>query len=418
MESKAIYNLRNKQPKQLIEKSESSKNEIEPNKNIINSKQNLEENELKIELFPKNVPKGNLEKRLVSSVLPKDLLGHSFNKNQSLAFPMAKVPILCGFYTAHCKHFPLRLKPDDIWLLIVQAFSNHVNKNSEILRQYFVNFENKKSLEVIYPDKLNIKDVDKKTLEDFAVQINEQMKKYLGEEIIKTLTSDFSTTNYDSLIISKLSIMGAFKSFFNYHMGLCICGIPYIILEGTAEDYKKIKEKAEKLSKYKFDWYIDRIIPHILKMIEAKVCKVDNDYFRNIIIRNEVKGYISGGCLPSKDAMISEITGWILDFFAYEGEDDSLTRFNNKSLEVQEFNRLASQILTAPFTIKEIMTGKTYKMNYSVGFFGCEQNEKKEVSPFQAWIVSPSPLKDKDFRGFEDPIPPKLLDNSTSKKFE
>ena len=203
MGCKPFYNLRNKNPKQLIKKSESSKNEIEPNKNIIYSKQILEKNELKIELYPENKPKDNLEKRLISSVLPKDILGYSFNKNKYIAFPNTKVPILYGFYTAHCKHYPLRLKPDDIWLLIVQAFSNHVNKNSEILRQYFVNFENKKSLEVIYPDKLNIKDVDKKTLEDFAVQINEQMKKYLGEEIIKTLTSDFSTTNYDSLIVRK-----------------------------------------------------------------------------------------------------------------------------------------------------------------------------------------------------------------------
>ena len=48
MESKAIYNLRNIKPKQPIEKNESSKNEIKQNKNIIGSKQNLEENELKI----------------------------------------------------------------------------------------------------------------------------------------------------------------------------------------------------------------------------------------------------------------------------------------------------------------------------------------------------------------------------------
>ena len=34
--------------------------------------------------------------------------------------------------------------------------------------------------------------------------------------------------------------MGAFKKYFEYNMDLCRCGIPYIILEGTAEDYKKI----------------------------------------------------------------------------------------------------------------------------------------------------------------------------------
>ena len=96
------------------------------------------------------------------------------------------------------------------------------------------------------------------------------MKKYLGEEIIQTLTSDFSTTNSDSLIISKLSIMGAFKKYFKYEMDIRICGIPYIILEGTVDDYERIKTKAEKLSKFEFDWYINRIIPHIQKMIDAK----------------------------------------------------------------------------------------------------------------------------------------------------
>ena len=39
-------------------------------------------NELKIELFPENVPKGNLEKIPVSSVLPKDILGGSLDKNK------------------------------------------------------------------------------------------------------------------------------------------------------------------------------------------------------------------------------------------------------------------------------------------------------------------------------------------------
>ena len=37
-------------------------------------KSNLEENELKIELYPKNVPIDKLEKELVSSVLPEDKL--------------------------------------------------------------------------------------------------------------------------------------------------------------------------------------------------------------------------------------------------------------------------------------------------------------------------------------------------------
>jgi len=126
------------------------------------------------------------------------------------------------------------------------------------------------------------------------------MKKYLGEEILQILTPNFTTTDFNSTIVSKLSIMGAFKKYFEYTMNLATCGIPYIILEGSIGDYKSIKEKAEKLSKYEFKWYIDRIIPHIEKMIEAKSGKIDTNYFKNIIQRKVVDAicvsylYISG----------------------------------------------------------------------------------------------------------------------------
>ncbi len=39
--------------------------------------------------------------------------------------------------------------------------------------------------------------------------------------------------------------MGDFKKYFDYEMSLAGCGIPYIILEGSIEDYKNIKEKAK-----------------------------------------------------------------------------------------------------------------------------------------------------------------------------
>ena len=77
--------------------------------------------------------------------------------------------------------------------------------------------------------------------------------------------------------------MGAFKKYFDYEMMLIGCGTPYIILEGTAQDYKEIINKAKELCKYEFGWYINRIIPHIEKMVQAKEGKIDMDYFKNII---------------------------------------------------------------------------------------------------------------------------------------
>ena len=330
----------------------------------------------------------------MKEIIPKDVLSYSFNKNRSLAYIHENVPVLNGFYTAHTNHYPIRIKPDDIWLLIIQAFSHHVNINSEQLRSMFVNFEGKKELVVNYAVS-NLEEVDAKLLEDFSVQINEQMKEYLGENLLNILTPNFTTTNNESLIICKISIMGAFKKYFDYTMFLSGCGIPYIILEGTAEDYKKIKEKALELKKYKFDWYIDKLIPHIDKMIEAKEGKIDVDYFKNMIQNKEATEYKPGlSGRRGYDYKVDHLSGWFLNFFAYIGDvQGCYEQFKLDDIGVKDFEKFPSQMLTVPFKIIDI-NQKQHSMKYKVGFIGCAQNKKKEVYPVTGWIVSPSTAED------------------------
>ena len=121
-------------------------------------------------------------------------------------------------------------------------------------------------------------------------------------------------------------------------------------------------------------------------MIEAKSGKIDTNYFKNIIQKEVIRDI----CVS-----YTYISGWILDFFAYfnrknKNGQTKIEKFDGRKLDISDFMRLASQILIVPFTIIEEITGKTYDMKYQVGFIGCDQNEKKEVSPVQGWIVSPS----------------------------
>ena len=79
---------------------------------------------------------------------------------------------------AYYSHYPIRIKPDDIWLLIVQCFSNHVNENSEKLRNSFLNL-----MEKTLKMKIDTKglDIGKKHLEIFIEEIN----KRIGREFRK-----------------------------------------------------------------------------------------------------------------------------------------------------------------------------------------------------------------------------------------
>ena len=237
-------------------------------------------NDLKIELYPDKKPRLTFEKQPISQSNCFSTKLSSLSPDRKLANINSNVPILNGFYTAHANHYPIRIKPDDIWLLIIQSFSNHINENAEELRDMFVNFSGKKDISIMYDNISFIEQVTKEICEDFSIKINEELKKYLGEEILDILTPNFTTTTKDSTIVCKISIMSAFKKFFNYRMILCGCGVPYLILEGTSEDYKKIIEKAKKLRKYNFDWYIDRIIPHIQKMVDAKEGNIDVEHLK------------------------------------------------------------------------------------------------------------------------------------------
>ena len=374
-------------------------NNINNNKTNENTNSTTNNNELKISLYSENKPRYEFYKYPVRNIIPKDVWGHSLDINQQLGCIYSNVPLLEGFYFAHTHHYPIRIKPDDIWLLIVQAFSNHVNANAEKLRKYFVNFSGKQKLIVQYLGK-NFFENENKYFKKFSEDIKKEMEKFLGTEILDILSSDFSTSNYDSQVICNLSIMGAFKKYFDYEMDIAGCGIPYLILEGTSEDYKKIITKAKKLKNYEFAWYIDKIIPHVEKMVDAKEGKIDIDYFKNMIQKDQItvmkKGSSRFRLRETKVDIIDIICGWILNFFAYLNEDGKIMPFKENSIKVEDFKYLANQMLIVPFHVKIEIPPEEKDMKYKVGFVGCDINENKEIYPVQGWIISPSTQEERD----------------------
>ena len=161
-------------------------------------------------------------------------------------------------------------------------------------------------------------EVKKEILENFSKKIVEQITNFVRKELIDILSPNFTTTTLDSEIICKISIMGAFKKCFNYKMDIFVCGVPYVVLDGTSEDYKKILAKAKELKKYDLNWYFDRIIPHLEKMIEAKEGKIDKEYFKNMIQKSElvdIKRGSSGNIIG--EYKVDALSGWFLSFFSY-----------------------------------------------------------------------------------------------------
>ena len=250
-----------------------------------------------------------------------------------------------------------------------------------------MNFEGKRDLEI----KIASEKIEKEHFEIFIKEMNKKIREFLGSELLENLTPNFTTTDTNSKLVCQISIMNTFQNYFNLLFLSASCGIPYIILEGTAEDYKKIILKAKYLGKYDFEWYTDRIIPLIQKMEDAKDGKIDINFFKSIIRKEEVIDKRPlGGCCPFYGKYkINYIDGWILKFFGYIKRNEEFIRFSEDKIEGEEINNFPNQILNVPFIIIKEEDNSKINVEFEAGFFGCEQNEKKEVSPKIGWLISP-----------------------------
>jgi len=249
--------------------------------------------------------------------------------------------VILGYLNAYFDHCPIKVNPNVIWQLILNLFSKYVNDYSEELRNTFVNFEGKKDLECIrigtFKDVYKYKD---DLIEEFCNKISEN----IGNELTDILTPNFTTSTKESIIAGKVSIMSTFKKYFNYSIGMASCGIPYILLEGSLEDWKKILEKLKSLSKCGFS--TKKIEEDIIEIINTKEGKINLDFWRKIIM--ETKGTIREikGCMPV-EVERDLITGWILDFY------------NKTKVKKDNLKDLNEEVISAPVTIKEINSGKT-----------------------------------------------------------
>ena len=272
-------------------------------------------------------------KIVLNKNLPKS---KKWDENKIWSFGYNKV--LLGYLNAFVDHCPIKVSPNVIWQLILNAFSKHVNNYSEKLRNKFVNFEGIKDLSVIKVG--SISDIYK--YEDQIIdELTKKISENVGDELVKVLTPNFTTSTKNSIISGKVSIMSSFKKYFRYHASMAVCGIPYILLEGTLKDWEKILEKLKFLSKY--DFSNEKMEKDIEEIINTKKGKINLDFWRKIIMETKKeKGDWIGCGSEGKD----KITGWILDF--YEGLIETLSRDSY----------LVDEALEVPIEITEIKETK------------------------------------------------------------
>lgn len=290
-------------------------------------------------------------------------------------------------------HHPLVIRPDDIWFCIAQGLATHVSLNSEALRSRFVAHEGRKKLVVSRPDFLLGQDNPwPEMFSAFSEQIAQnipQLRDILGVH--------FSTTTAMETAAFDLCWMDAFKDYFEYE-ARCGCGIPQIILHGTAEDWRSMIPRLQQMAQYGLEEWCATLVPVLEKIADTAAGNFDREFWLSFF------RYLAG-------SGPAELTGWIVTLFPYlifdwrtgalgpneylsawrERLERSLVRGRLDWMEKTEgpgLDALPQSLASAPLRFVDVRDESTTHLRLVAGMFGVAQApENNALSASFGWSV-------------------------------
>ena len=282
---------------------------------------------------------------------------------------------------AYADHHPLVLSPDIVWLIISQGFSRYVNAHAEEMRDLLVFHEGKMELVVNSNNDILSPSGDwERLLNDFSTSIARNTKGELADLMI----ADFTTTGITERIASQVSLMDVVKKYFIYTNISAGCGIPFITLEGTPDDWQKVLDKVRSLKKYKLEKWASDLEDILMEFVKASKGKANKKFWKNIVKKRRVDQMKSEkGCLPSINS--TYLDGWFLKFFPNElGETKDSVMWDVDM--PQEIVRVSFRhVYVEPDTGVPI---DTIPMQLWAGFVGIEEDAKtRALTPKIGWLA-------------------------------
>lgn len=284
--------------------------------------------------------------------------------------------------TAYAEHRPVVITPDIIWIVICQGFSRHINMDPEKYRHLFVSHEGKMGLEVRRSSKSELTTQEwEEIIRDFAVQIEQNTQ----GSIASSLITDFSTTGPIEAVSSRITLMSTVKEYFEFVVVNMICGIPYITLKGTPQDWRLIREKSMELARFDLKWWISGLIPVLDEFVKTAEGNPSQEFWKSIVMTYRPEDIRGAGCIPDPDGE-TMVDGWFLKLFPYCKEGRTPDKL---PIDVS----MPPETVSVPFTYREVNSAgqlvKEIKMNITSGLIGVtEDKETYELTPKFGWYIN------------------------------
>jgi len=309
---------------------------------------------------------------------------------------------------AFANHYPLAVRPQHFWMMILQATAVHVGKHAEEIRTNWVSHEGKKELvvrcdEFCLGGKNNWASVVDGKPDCFSAQIDRNIVEGLASE----LSPAFSHTSCEENIALKITVMDITKSFFSFKC-LTMCGFPSVIMEGTLDDWTLLRKNAELLIMKRCEQtFATKWCASLLPLLDILVKEYgkgeakeapDEPFWNSMCKRGGTSG--SGAR--------TWFNGWINIFFPYimEAENRYMVPYSGDNGYVKEGRDGGRYAMGAPQGVQGPdcedfpgglaaapalwdYNGAEMKLKFKAGFVGAEQDSATGViRPTIGWFIA------------------------------
>jgi hypothetical protein len=287
---------------------------------------------------------------------------------------------IAACHTAYDEHRPLSIKPDDLWLLVLQVFAEDVNQHPNLYRNTVLNFqgEEKKKIE-IRRDTFGPPGSWANDWMGCIPELIEKVSESVQPKFKGVIANRFSTTTPIHQIAGWVGVMYAFHPYFSYVVRTR-CGIPRIRLEGTLQDWESLQTRIKEIvtimadkNPSRKDWTL-KVIGVVDNFVSAVKGNVDVDFFKNFYKREKM----SGGDI---------VSGHINVFFPYKkdlyNKTELVWKFDSNERRADDY---PSGMVSVPFIW--IYLGSSFQMKFHSGFIGATVSSDGYVQACVDFAVS------------------------------
>lgn len=303
-----------------------------------------------------------------------------------VAEPVPYHPFVAAAHAAFDQHRPLVLTPDGVWLMIAQGFAMHVAASAERLRSRIVAHAGREMLATRRDD--FVKGDPSNPWPEVFADLSRQVAERTGP-LHGLIVADFTTTDAASRAASEIALLAAAQPYFAYQLHT-LCGIPAITLEGTEDDWRRIRERVEGLRAYETGAWIDALAPVLDRFVDASRGEVDRTHWQSFYKLKSASGgpYVTG--------WINVLLPYVFDYRGNVSENDDVTSWQRGFASPlgggPTVQNLPSGLSTVPFLWKYL--GTEHRMQFLGGFAGVRQDRHTLALRAEiGWAVRETPAR-------------------------